>query len=721
MEGDLFQEIHERAAGTFHQGRVKGCRYLETMCLDSFPGKPLLRIFDCLNGAGENHLLRAVVVGDDGFALPLLEQRLYFVKRFENRGHPAWNGRCLGHEFAPFPGDFEQIGNVQHPCGAQGGHFTEAVTAHGSGLDSHGIQQDEHGQAHGADGGLRPLGCRKPSNLFLTFLLGKDRPREHNIMQPEFIVHGKVVGRIPYLPGLVEVHGQIGSHAHVLAALPREEEGDGSGLRFPPCPVIDAVGEGKGVPRPLRKCFFRLFQLGSQIALVRGNNRQACGERRIKDLLAGPGQIGKQSLSLQVLGGFPAKGLQGLFVFRAHQDQLAGKGAQSRGSRSGTGVLFQGDVEIGPAKPEGTDRCPSGGGPGLDPGTTFRIEIEGAVRDVEPRIRFVHLDRRREHLVVNGKNALEQSRCRCRALCVTDLGLDRTECTPLAIFTPGRLEDHAQSLKFCEVPHNGCRPMGLQQLHGIRTVTRHLVAPLQSLGLTFANRGVYARTSPVRGTADSPDHSINAVSIALRIVQPLESHHPETFSERHSVRLVGKGPAVIGGRKGRGLAEANVHEWIVCGVHAARDHKIRTAQPEFVKGHGQCGKGAGTGSVRRAVHSPQVKAVGDASGHDISQQPRKGAFFPLRVACGHPIADFLDLVFGQASLAKGFDPDGPLDTTDHISQQFGSRPQSEDHTDSITIHFLEPALRRILQDLFCHEKRQELGGVRGGNVGRRNA
>jgi hypothetical protein len=99
-------------------------------------------------------------------------------------------------------------------------------------------------------------------------------------------------------------------------------------------------------------------------------------------------------------------------------------------------------------------------------------------------------------------------------------------------------------------------------------------ARAQRAGLALGEGRVDALAPAVGRGADAADHGVDAVAVALGVVEALEGQHGHALAEEGAVGCVGEGPAIAAlGERGR-LAEAHVHEDVVHGVDAAGDHQI---------------------------------------------------------------------------------------------------------------------------------------------------
>ena len=355
-----------------------------------------------------------------------------------------------------------------------------------------------------------------------------------------------------------------------------------------------------------------------------------------------------------------------------------------------------------------------------DPRPALGIEVERALLDLQLGIRALDLDRRRQHLVMQRHDSLEQARRPRGSFGVADLRFDRAQRAPLMVFASAA-KRQLESGEFGDIAGLGAGAVRFNQFHRFRTKARHFIGTAQRTCLTFRERGVDAVGASVGGRADATDDRINTVAIALRIVQTLERHHGDAFAEQGAIGRIGEWAAIACRRKRRCLAEAHVHENVVHRIDAAGDDQVRLTELQFVDTHRDGGQRAGAGRVGHGVGAAQIEAVGNAAGNHIAEQAGERRFLPWHIAFGDATADFLRFGFGYAAFAQRLQPHRLLQAADHVAKQFLSRGDAQQHADTLAIHGGELPLRRVVQNLLRDDQREDLRRVGGRHDARRYA
>ena len=124
--------------------------------------------------------------------------------------------------------------------------------------------------------------------------------------------------------------------------------------------------------------------------------------------------------------------------------------------------------------------------------------------------------------------------------------------------------------------------------------------------------------------------------------------------------------------------------------------------------------------VDHAIGSGQVEAVGDPARHHIAQHAGEGVLGPWRVLAGDSVADGLDLCRLEAMLSQGMRPYGSLHPGTELSHQLGRRGHTQDHAHAAAVHGLELSPGRVIEHLLGNQQCQQLGGVDGREVRRRD-
>ena len=254
-------------------------------------------------------------------------------------------------------------------------------------------------------------------------------------------------------------------------------------------------------------------------------------------------------------------------------DRVGGQGdelgrAVPRRTRVLADVLLEHRVKIASTEPEGTHTRPARMAVCPKPRPGLGVEVERAVVDLEPWIGLADLDRRRQHLMVQGQCRLDQSRGAGCSLGVSDLRLDRSERAPRSIGVCRGVHG-SERVELDGVADRRARAVGLDQLHRRRVDPAHRVGVAERPGLSRRAGGVNALRAAVARRADSANHRVDTVTVALGVRQTLEYHHAQTFADYGAVGVFGERPGVPRRRQRLRLAEAHEHEDVVERVDAA--------------------------------------------------------------------------------------------------------------------------------------------------------
>lgn len=323
--------------------------------------------------------------------------------------------------------------------------------------------------------------------------------------------------------------------------------------------------------------------------------------------------------------------------------------------------------------------------------------------------------------MVQRHDRLEEPGCAGGRLGVPDLGLHAAQRAVLARAMLALAERQRETRKLRGVAGPGAGAVGLHQLHRARRIARRLVGPAQGLGLPLGHGGIDAGGAPVGRGAQAADERVDAIAVALGVIQALERHHAQPLPQQGAVGLIGEGAAVAADRERLGLGEAHEHQDVVHGVDPARDDQVGVPQVQLVEGHGQGREGGGAGRVGDAVGAAQVEAVCDPAGHHVAQQAREAALLPGHVVRGDAPACLLHLGLGQARLAQRLGPHRALQPAHHAAVQLLGRGHAQDDGDAGAVQGRKLLARGVLQHALGHDERQELGGVGGGQDAGRHA
>ena len=192
--------------------------------LDPVLPQSFLELLDVLGGAGQHDLLRTVVIRNGDIGRQSSEELPYLLDGPADDDHGARNCGSLCHQLAPFAGDAQHVGVREHTGGMKRRDLAEAVAGREIGLKPQLFDESQHGKGGAADGGLCPLGRLQAALVLFGLVIGKSGAWEHDLMEGYIRVEIMICGPVPWRPGPVESHGQIGPHADVLAPLSGKEE-----------------------------------------------------------------------------------------------------------------------------------------------------------------------------------------------------------------------------------------------------------------------------------------------------------------------------------------------------------------------------------------------------------------------------------------------------------------------------------------------------------------
>ncbi len=417
--GDGAQIVVEGLTGVRHDGRMKRGRDREPHAREAPRVERGRDGFDGLDRAGEHDLRGCVVVCHDDTRI-LADDAGHRGRVREDRDHGALAaGGCLGHQLPAATRRGEERRLRDAAGRGQRGYLAEAVPRDRVGRESELPQQMQVPQAHRRDGGLGRLHFRDLLLLDGALLVGEGRRGEDRAIQPVTREHVHVGGAVPHGAHLVEDHRRGTAHADVLTSLTGEEKRQLSTLHGAEAERDVRIDQGFGVAGVER--LQRLADLRGELVERTGDQGHAS---------RGPGLEGGRALQRQArerLAGLDldekAAELAAELVVRTarEHDELLGPHAEPLGSVPAPRVLLDRHVEVRATEAERTDRAAAGVVAPPNPGTRFGIDVERAVVESELRVRPGHLERGRQHLVVQRQRELDQPGGTGRRLRVADL------------------------------------------------------------------------------------------------------------------------------------------------------------------------------------------------------------------------------------------------------------------------------------------------------------
>ena len=143
-----------------------------------------------------------------------------------------------------------------------------------------------------------------------------------------------------------------------------------------------------------------------------------------------------------------------------------------------------------------------------------------------------------------------------------------------------------------------------------------------------ARRGQSPTAAVARG-ADTLDHRVDPIAVALGVGQALEDHGGDPFADHDAVGARVEGTAATPRGEGLGLAEREIGERVLDRVHATEHDHVGRAGVELADGQVQGRQRRAAGRVHRVVGATQVEPVGDAARGHVEQETREGILGPF--------------------------------------------------------------------------------------------
>ena len=299
--------------------------------------------------------------------------------------------------------------------------------------------------------------------------------------------------------------------------------------------------------------------------------------------------------------------------------------------------LFEDRVEVTASEPERTHTCATRSQSAAKPRPRVLRHLEGTHSWREFVEGMVHLDRGREHFVVEREDRLHQA-CGPRGrLRVPDLRFHRAELAPRPVGTRGA-EHCGEAAHFRRVPDRRPGSVRFDQFDRVGGDACILVRRLEATDLPFGARCVNRGPLSVGGASDSEELRVDRVAIPLGIREALQDDEADPFAEGRAIAIAIERAGVTARRQRGGLREAGVHEDVVEGVDPAGDHRVRPAALELHRGEVHRSERTRARRIDDAVGAAEVETVGDPAGDHVAEQARKGIFLPAH----HAVGDLLD-------------------------------------------------------------------------------
>ena len=271
-------------------------------------------------------------------------------------------------------------------------------------------------------------------------------------------------------------------------------------------------------------------------------------------------------------------------------------------------VGLQHDVRVDAAEPERVDAGPAravGGLPRLGP-------VDGAEAGPgEVRVRLVAVEGRGQDAVVDRERRLDEGGDPRRRHGVADHRLHRAQADRRGGRAVGA-ERPAQRGQLDGVAGGRGRAVGLDEPDGLGVEPGFDPGPFDGEALAAAV-GAHERGGPaVARDAGSADHGVDAVVVALGVLEALEDDDAGALADEDAVGPAVERPDRAGRAQGTELAEHAPERHVVAVVDAAGEHQVAAAGRQLVDGLVDGDQRARAGGVDRVRRAVQVEAVGDA-------------------------------------------------------------------------------------------------------------
>ncbi len=644
----------ERLAGTGHDAAVKGGCHRQTDRTQ--PGRLELvgHRIDRLDRTREHDLRWRIVVRDHD-VVRRVDQARHGSRITRNGNHRTGRtGSRLGHQFAPLAGRSQERALIDPARRGQSRELTEAVPGDRIGLDAQRPQQMQEAETDRRNGGLSRGHSRDIRGLLRPLFVGEGRRREDRAVEPVSRELFHVGGRIPDGARPIEGHGCIGTHTHVLTSLPREDEGE---LPYRGSPEAEAdVGVGQRFRMTAAESVRRLGELRRQFVGITRDDRDTSRSLRIEGVRRVGRDQAQRVTSIHARRRITEPGCQAVRVRGGQHDQFVRPRPQAFGTATRARVLLERHMKIRTAEAERADRPTSRVIAAPNPRARFRIDVQRPVMESELCVRLRNLERRGQHAVVERQRDLDQARGARGGLRVADLRLHGAQCAPCTPLFVRRAEHRRQTARLSCIAGLGSGPVCFDELDRGRAVVRVLVRASERLGLPFGAGRVDAGPLSVRGRSEAANDRVDLVTVPLGILEAPQREHAHALTDQGPVRVFRKRPAVARGGERRRLREAHVHEDVVEGVHAPRDHHVTVAEVQLMQAGLERRDGAGAGGIRDEVRTAQVEAIRDTTCDHVAEQAGERAFLPRLVMIFDELNDFLNSTLGKAGLTKRVAP-----------------------------------------------------------------
>ena len=208
-----------------------------------------------------------------------------------------------------------------------------------------------------------------------------------------------------------------------------------------------------------------------------------------------------------------------------------------------------------PPKPKALMPARRGSRRAVDPRAGARAQVERRALQAELRVGPLHVDRRRQHAMVQRERELDHAGHPGGRDRVADHRLDGAEraarqaAVALAEHLGERLDlgDVADRRARCRAPRAARCVAGSTPACGVGAPQR------QHLALDARRHDAHA--APVAGHADAADHRVDPVAVALGVLDALEHEHADALAEQRAVGVLVERGDALAARKRAELAE----------------------------------------------------------------------------------------------------------------------------------------------------------------------
>ena len=636
-EAQAPQHGAQRLRRRCHDAGVEGVAHGERDRVHALRAERLHRALHGVARTADHRLAPAVDIRDHDVAAHRLEGAAHLLERGEDRGHPAVVRQMQVRHPPPASAHcLEGVGKGQGAGGHERAVLAEAVAHHEIRHQALGREQARERDVHGEDCGLGDLGV---AQLALRALDGGGIRRIREQVVGERPVEQRRHHPIGFGEGLRDDRlalAQAPQHVRVLGALARVEEGHpgcGSAAAEDPlraqgapetrivrierperalaaCRQLSGVTEVDG--ETLRCAQRRLVGRGGP----RGSARARLGDRRLEARPQG-----------RDAGGAEDEGTARRRLRLGHRE-----GARDDGLRHGDlraprreqpgHVLLEDGVVVRAAEPEGGDARAAHARRGPLPRLERRAHRKGRVSEVDARVRRVEVETRRQDLLVQGEDRLEETRGSGCALQMAEVRLDRAERDRPGP-QPVPAEHRVERLDLDHVAHPGGRPVPFHEADALRGKTCGAPRPLDGQPLPGRVRRRDAPAPAVARAAHPAQHGVDAVAGALRVGEALEQEEGGALTHHEAV-----GPGRVGsrtrGRERADPAELDEGRGPHVAIDSAHEGGVELVLEEPPDGGVDGGQRRGARRIADEVGPVEVEEVGDAARHAVGELARHG-------------------------------------------------------------------------------------------------